>query len=213
MGATTTAPLSGRRAEAARNDQRILDAARAVFTTDPGAPISAVAAQAGVGISALYRRYRSKDELLQRLSADGLRYYIAAVEAALADDGDPWSAFAGFMRRSLDAGTSSLTVRFAGAFPATDELRQLGRKAFGSTERLLARAQAAGAVRADITGSDLSLLFEQLQALHVGDEQRTQQVRHRALALLLDALHATSAVEPLPGPPPSWDELGRRYER
>ena len=116
------------------------------------------------------------------------------------------------MRRSLDAGTSSLTVRFAGAFPATDELRQLGRKAFGSTERLLARAQAAGAVRADITGSDLSLLFEQLQALHVGDEQRTQQLRHRALALLLDALHATPA-EPLPGPPPSWDELGRRYER
>ncbi|HKB46715.1 MAG TPA: helix-turn-helix domain-containing protein, partial [Ktedonobacterales bacterium] len=120
MGATTTAPLSGRRAEAARNDQRILDAARAVFTADPSAPISAVAAQAGVGISALYRRYRSKDELLQRLSADGLRRYIAAVEAALADDGDPWSAFAGFMRRSLDAGTSSLTVRFAGAFPATD---------------------------------------------------------------------------------------------
>jgi AcrR family transcriptional regulator len=212
MGAKTTAPLSGRLVEAARHHPRLLEASRLVFTADPGAPISAVAAQAGVGISALYRRYHSKDELLQRLSAEGLRRYIAEVEAALADNGDPWNAFAGFMRRSLDAGTGSLTVRFAGAFPATDELRRLGRIAFESTQRLLARAQAAGAVRADITGSDLSLLFEQLQALHVGDEQRTQQVRHRSLALLLDALHAPPA-EPLPGPPPSWDEIGRRYER
>src|SRR5215211_7459340 len=40
-------PLSGRRAQAARNDERILDAAREVFLADPGAPISAVAEHAG----------------------------------------------------------------------------------------------------------------------------------------------------------------------
>ena len=50
-------PMSGRQAEAARNDQRILDSARAVFVADPGAPITAVAKHAGVGISALYTRY------------------------------------------------------------------------------------------------------------------------------------------------------------
>src|SRR5581483_6965857 len=42
--------LSGRQAEAARNDQRILDSARKVFIADPGAPITAVAKHAGVGI-------------------------------------------------------------------------------------------------------------------------------------------------------------------
>ena len=94
-----TAPLSGRRAEAARNDERILESARAVFVADPGAPIAAVAEHAGVGISALYRRYPSKEELLRRLCGDGLRRFIADAEAALADDGDPWEAFAGFMRR------------------------------------------------------------------------------------------------------------------
>ena len=61
---TTPAPLSGRRAEAARNDQRIIDAAREVFVADSGAPIAAVAKRAGVGIGALYRRYASKEELL-----------------------------------------------------------------------------------------------------------------------------------------------------
>src|SRR3954453_16553185 len=107
MDETTTAPLSGRKAQAARNDQRILDSARAVFTADPNAPIAAVAEHAGVGISALYRRYRSKEELLQQLSLDGLRRYIAEVQVALADDGDPWEAFAAFMRRAVDADTNS----------------------------------------------------------------------------------------------------------
>src|SRR5919201_1744881 len=60
--------LSGRRDQAARNDRRILEAAREVFLADPDAPISAVAQHAGVGIGALYRRHASKDELLQRLA-------------------------------------------------------------------------------------------------------------------------------------------------
>ena len=61
--------LSGRRAEAARNDERILESARAVFIADPGAPISAVAEHAGVGVGALYRRYASKEELLRTILA------------------------------------------------------------------------------------------------------------------------------------------------
>lgn len=210
---TTTAstPLSGRRAQAARNNQLILDAARAVFTVDPGAPISAVAEHAGVGISALYRRYASKEELLQRLSLDTLRRYIAAAEAALAGADDPWAAFATFMRRCLDEGAGSLTVRFPGSFTTTDELSRLGQMAYEVTRRLLDRAKAAGALRADIEVADLSLLFEQLQAVRAGDEQRARQLRHRYLTLLLDALHAPSAT-PLPGPPPRWEEITTRYE-
>ena len=211
MDTTTTAPLSGRRAQAARNDQRVLDAARAVFTADPGAPIAAVAERAGVGIGALYRRYRSKDELLQRLSLEGLRRYIAAAEAALADDGDPWAAFAHFMRRCLDDGAGSLTLRFAGAFTATEELHRLGGTAHQLTQRLLDRTRSAGALRPDIAVGDLSLIFEQLQAVRAGDQRRTSQLRHRYLALLLDALH-TPAAAPLPGPAPRWEEITRRYD-
>src|SRR5687768_2098567 len=100
--APMSAPLSGRRAQAARNDQRILEAARAVFVGDPDAPISAVADRAGVGIGALYRRYPSKEELLRRLCGDGLRRYIDEAQAALADDGDTWVAFVEFVRRIVD---------------------------------------------------------------------------------------------------------------
>jgi len=207
---TPTTPLNGRRAQAARNDPLILEAARAVFTADPGAPIAAVAARAGVGIGALYRRYASKDELLQRLCLDTLRDYNAAAAAALADAGDPWAAFTHFMRRCLDAGAGALTLRLAGTFTATEDLQRAGHTARELTQRLIDRSIAAGVLRPDIAVGDLSLLFEQLQAVQVGDPQRAGQLRHRYLALLLDALH-TSAAAPLPGPPPSWDEISRRY--
>jgi AcrR family transcriptional regulator len=206
----TTAPLSGRRAQAARNDQLILEAARAVFTADPTAPIATVADRAGVGIAALYRRYRSKDELLQRLASDGLQRYIAEAEAALADDGASWDAFARFLHRSLDVGAGSLTVRLAGTFTATQELQRQGRTAFAATQRLLDRTKAAGALRPDIQVGDIALLLEQLQSVRVRDPQRSGQLRHRYLTLILDALHLPAA--PLPGPPPTVEELSRRYD-
>src|SRR3954449_8481819 len=105
--------LSGRRAQAAANDERILAAAREVFVADPEAPIAAVAARAGVGISALYRRYPSKEELLRKLCGDGLRESIAAAEAALADDGDAWKVFRRYMARVVDADAHTLSFRVA----------------------------------------------------------------------------------------------------
>jgi len=203
-------PLSGRRAEAARNDGTILAAAREVFVADPRAPISAVARRAGVGIGALYRRYGSKEDLLRRLSADGLRVYIAAVEDALADEGDVWEAFAEFMRRIVEADTHSLTSRLAGTFTPTEELYRDSARAQELNERLFRRIREAGAIRTDVEVDDIALLFEQLAAVQVGDQERTRQLRRRYLALLLDALRDLSGSR-LPGPPPSWDEIQRRW--
>jgi len=209
MSATST-PMSGRRAEAARNDRRILDAARAVFVADPGAPIAAVAEHAGVGISALYRRYASKEELLRRLCGDGLKAYLAAAEEALADDGDPWEAFARFMRRVVDADTHSLTARLAGTFTPTDELNRDAATAQELNQRLFERTRAAGAIRSDLDVNDLSMVFEQLASIRLGDEARTSELRQRYLALLLEAMRGPAA-SPLPGPPPTWQELTARW--
>jgi AcrR family transcriptional regulator len=203
-------PMSGRRAEAVRNDQRILDAARAVFVADPEAPIAAVAEQAGVGISALYRRYASKEELLRRLCGDGLKVYIAAAEEALADDGDPWGAFTRFMHRVVDADTHSLTSRLAGTFTPTDELNRDAATGQELNERLFERTRSSGAIRPDLDVNDLSMVFEQLASVRLGDEARTSQLRHRYLALFLVAMHHPSP-DPLPGPPPTWRELVGRW--
>src|ERR1700761_247719 len=91
------------RGRPAVDSRRIFDAARAVFLADPAAPMSAVAARAGVGMSALYHHYGNKEHLLQELSLDGVRRSNAEVEAALAQDGDPWEVFCALFRRVLDA--------------------------------------------------------------------------------------------------------------
>jgi AcrR family transcriptional regulator len=205
-----TTGLSGRKAQAARNDALILQAAREVFVADPGAPVSAVAARAGVGISALYRRYASKEDLLRKLCGDGLATYNELAEAALADQDDPWRAFTEFMRGIVEADTHSLTINLAGTFTPTDELQQAGRTAEELNQRLLDRARTAGVIRPDIQTTDLSVLFELLAAVQIGDQERTADLRRRYLALILDALR-TQPADPLPGTPPSPAELTQRW--
>ena len=201
----------GRQREAARNDTRILQAAREVFIADPDAPIAAVAVRAGVGIGALYRRYGSKDTLLRQLSRDGLTRYIDLVEDALADSQDPAAAFARFMQEAVIADTHSLTLHLAGRFTPTEDLWRDGDRAAELTAALLARTQAAGALRPEITVGDLTMIFEQLAAVSVGDAVRTTQLRQRYLALFLAALRPAPDAVPLPGPPPAWHEMSARF--
>ncbi|WP_336206567.1 TetR/AcrR family transcriptional regulator [Nonomuraea sp. LPB2021202275-12-8] len=207
----TSAPMSGRKAQAARNDALILDAARAVFTADPGAPIAAVAERAGVGISALYRRYPSKEALLQKLCGDGLKLYIAVSEQAMAEHDDPWEEFAGYMCGIVDADTNSLTIKLAGTFHPTEELYHDATKASDLAIELHHRAVEAGVLRPDVTPADIALLFEQLASIKLGDAERTRQLRHRFLAMMLDSLRQPPAHRPLPGPAPEDEELSVRW--
>ena len=202
--------LSGRRAQARRNDPRIREAARDVFTADPGAPMSAVAARAGVGISALYRRYASKEDLLRQVARDGLARYLEEAEAAVADERDPWDAFEAFMYRLLDAQTVAITMNLAGTFAPNEELYAMSVRAADLNERIVERTKAAGGLRPDVVVDDLSMILEQVSSLRLGDASRTRELRRRYLALFLDGLRSDGA-EPLPGPPPRPDELASRW--
>ncbi len=199
----------GRIAEAARNDAKILVSARAVFVADPEAPIAAVAKHAGVGIGALYRRYSGKEELLRALCADGLRRYIEAAESALADEQDPWKAFATFMHREVDADASSLTQRLAGTFTPTPALYAAAVRAGELNVALFSRAQEAGSIRPDASVNDLGPILEQLASLQIGDAARARELRHRYLTLFLDGLRAGSSE--LPVQPPTDEELQERW--
>ncbi|GAA4535757.1 TetR/AcrR family transcriptional regulator [Amycolatopsis samaneae] len=201
-----SAALSGRRGQAARNDVVILDAARTVFLADPKAPVSAVAEHAGVGISALYRRYPGKEALLCRLCHDGLRQYIAEAEAASRDP-DAWSALTEFLGRVVDADVHSLTVNLAGAFTPTPDMGEDARRAGELTAGLVARAKAAGCLREDVVTEDVGLLLECCAAVRTPDPDRTRVLRRRYLALLVAGL--AGGGPPLPGPPPAPGELGR----
>ena len=202
---------SGRQGEARRNDAAILAAARDVFVADPDAPVSAVAKRAGVGISSLYRRYRSKEELLRTLCSDGLQRYVEIAREAVEDEGgDPWEVFARFMRRIVEADTHTLTINLAGRFTPTERENRNAVFADDLNRQLVARAQTAGVLRDDVTADDLTYVFEQVAGIRGATPERTAELRARFLTLQLDALRAPGRTS-LPGPPPTSEEQKARW--
>ena len=211
---TQSVSLSGRKAQAARNDHLILDAARTVFLRDPSAPIAAVASEAGVGISALYRRYANKEAMLASLCAEGLDRYIAAAERSLATGADPWQGLADFVSEIVDEDVHALTVRLAGTFTPTPELGALSQRAIALGPEVFRRAEEAGALRPGLVFNDIAMILEQATAIRVGDLDRTVVLRRRYLALQLEAMRGRrprGGGAPLPGPPPTDAELGERW--
>jgi AcrR family transcriptional regulator len=209
-GSPSHSALSGRRAEAARNDDRILAAARAVFLANPSAPISDVAKAAGVGISALYRRYPSKEELLRELARDGLTRYIEDLRAALADDRDAWQVYSDCLHRVVDGQSQALAQRVAGTFTPTESLGRLAGEAGQLAVALHHRTQEAGALREDVSPADVVLILEMITFVDLPGPDRGRELRHRYLALALQALR-TPGSEPLPGSPAAETDLTARW--
>jgi AcrR family transcriptional regulator len=154
----TARPL---RADARRNRERILEAARIVFARQGGeAQIDDIARAAGVGVGTVYRHFPHKDALLGELVAQKFRGLADNAERALDVEG-PWDAFAGLLRTNAalcagDVGVQEALSRGPAAweFAAAeiDRLRDV-------TSKLIARGQKAGVIRPDLVVDDIPMLM------------------------------------------------------
>ncbi|MEV0236192.1 helix-turn-helix domain-containing protein [Nonomuraea sp. NPDC050786] len=197
----------GRQAEARRNDLRLLRAAHEVFTTQGfDAPVSAIAKAAGVGMGSLYRRYRTKEELFQRLCTIAMERGVEAAEAGLAEP-DPWDGLCLYVRTCVGYRAGALAP-VAGTITTTEEMWRTARRATELAERLVTRAREAGALRSDVTALDISLLMEQFSRPAPGGEH--PHAKERLLTIALDGLRAPGATE-LPGEPPGMDWYEGRW--
>jgi AcrR family transcriptional regulator len=203
--------LPGRRGQAERNNTVILDAARDVFLADPAAPIAAVVERAGVGFSAVYRRYPRKEDLLRKLCADGLHVFIEAAEASLSES-DSWLGLTTFLGRIVEADVHSLTVHLGGTFTPTPEMGQDALRANGLLVELVRRAQASGRLRHDIVVSDVGLVLDGCAGIKLPDAARTSELRRRFLAVCLAGLSSDGEAA-LPGPAPNDEELNWRWRQ
>jgi AcrR family transcriptional regulator len=197
----TTPRKRGPQARAARNDQALIEAAREVFITQGfDAPVSAVAERAGVGMGSLYRRYRTKEELLQRLCADSMQRLAETARAGLAID-DPWQGLAHYIVECARFGFGALAP-LAGTIDVTPQIQQAAERAQQSIDELITRAQDAGALRADVTAMDIHLLIGRFSRPGPAPSRRAEEeARARLLAIVLDGLR-THDTGPLPGTPP-----------
>lgn len=212
---------AARLGEVERNDQALLDAAREVFAEDGvHASVASIAARAGVGIGSLYRRYSTKEELLQRLCSLSLKDYLVAAQAGLANP-DPWDGLAHYVTVAVLIGTGSLAP-IAGTIEITDEMAAVGVRGDAVAGEVIERARSAGVLRADVNDVDIVLLIEQLgrsplveQISRQGRSELLESAvlaRERLVLVALDGLRADRAV-PLPGPMPDWRLLTERWRR
>jgi AcrR family transcriptional regulator len=176
------------RADARRNRERILAAARGECA-EHGAnvQIDDVARNAGVGVGTVYRHFPTKDALIEALVAEKFRLTTENIRAALEIE-DPWEAFCAALRRnaevmSADAGLRDALIRLGPAARSTDEERAELNAVAG---RLVSRAQAAGALRDDVTTEDIGALMAGLCTSMAHPELDWR----RHLELLLDGLRA-----------------------
>jgi AcrR family transcriptional regulator len=203
----------GRQAEAARNDLKVLQAAREIFATQGWeAPVSAIAQRAGVGMGSLYRRYGSKTELLQHLCVLSMRQVIDAAETALAAD-DAWDGLVGYVRACVGLGAGAFAP-LAGAIEVTAEMLATAKRSNALLRDILARAQRAGQARADVTDADIWGIIEQFSRRSANPRTpRTPDdpdIRTRILAISLDGLRP-QPVTCLSGTPPDPHSSARKW--
>jgi AcrR family transcriptional regulator len=186
LSAQSTQTPKPQRADARRNRERILEAARVVFAEQGAeAQMDDVARAAGVGVGTVYRHFPQKDALMGELVASKFRTFADNAEVALTV-ADPWEGFASLLRGNAetcarDMGLQQALGREPGAWAvAAPELDRLN----GLVSELIARGQAAGVLRTDLVVEDIPVLMCGLSA--------TQSVPgydwRRHLEMLLDAM-------------------------
>jgi len=203
----TVRPL---RRDAERNRQRILEAAREVFN-ERGLDVSLdeIARCAGVGVGTVYRRFRTKEELVEALFMDHLDH-IAAIAGEAYEAPDPWSGLVCFMERMAEimAGDVGLRQMLMFATYGQDLVAVARQRNAPLLQRLVERAQAAGQVRTDLKQTDIMfIIFMMTEAARL-TQAANPDIWRRYLTLILDGMRpAREGATPLPVPALRPEEL------
>jgi AcrR family transcriptional regulator len=172
-----------KRADARRNYEKVLAAAREAFAEGgESTALEEIARRAGVGIGTLYRHFPNRQALLEAL-------YVGEVEevcrsAAALEGADPWEALSGWFERFIGYITTKQAL-------ANELLNYLDRDAalfkvcrtslWAAGEPLLKRAQEAGAVRPDVSIGEVIQMVMGIAKIPTGDPEQTQQILRIAL--------------------------------
>jgi len=197
-------PPSVLRADAARNRERIIAAAAAVFAERGlDAATAEIAHRAGVGEATLFRRFPTKDQLIDAIIETRMEEVVALADAA-GSDPDPAVALERFMQDlvkqfSRDKGFFEAAGKRCMSDPRFQSLRARAETAVG---RLLKRAQDAGAVRRDLSPSDISFLAgSAMYAMEVSKPGLRDDLWKRYLRVILDGMKPEGASKLRPGAP------------
>jgi AcrR family transcriptional regulator len=196
------------RADAQRNLDRILEAARAVFAEDGlEASVADVAERAGVGTATIFRRFPTKDDLVAAMLEQELLALVARAEAAAAAD-DPAAAIAEFFTAAVGGFIDNRCFCEAsgGGLFARPRMQELAGKVTAVVEQLLRRAREAGAIRRDIVPEDIAYLVNAVGHAGIRLEHTAPGAWRRYVEIVLAGLAPQSGSK-LTQKPPTFEQL------
>ena len=180
------------RADAKRNRELLVAAAKDVFSSQgAGASMEAIAKEAGVGVGTLYRHFPSRLDLVEAVYQTDVEELWDSAQRVVAEL-EPWPAveafFAAFQRYARTK--QALMAELQQAFEKNPDMKSRARGLIESSfDLVIDRARAAGAVRDDVTGSDLMQLVSPVCTnAGIGPDQSA-----RLLGMILDGLRADAA--------------------
>ena len=179
---TQTVPTRPKRADARRNYERILTAARKAFAEGgESTSLEEIARQAGVGIGTLYRHFPSRQVLLETLYVNEV-YEVC--RSASQREHDPWETLSVWCEGLI----RYLTTKRALAQELLNYLdedaalfQECRRTVFAAGEPLVKRAQDAGVVRLDVEFSDVLHMLAGISRMPANDPEQIKHVVRIAL--------------------------------
>ena len=206
----------GLRIDAERNRGRIIEAAAAAFARRGlDVPLEEVAAEAGVGIATVYRRFGTRDDLIAACFERRIAAYAQIAEDALAAP-DGWTGLVTYLERicAMQAADRGLSIVMTRSFPNAKALEGHRARGYELSVRLIERAQDEGSVRADLVPEDLALLLMANAGVVQVTSGSARDAWRRFLAIFIDGLKREEAG-PLPPPltPRQTMRAMRRFAR
>ena len=183
-----------KRADARRNRELLIEAARTVFSTQgAGAPMEAIAKQAGVGVGTLYRHFPNRLDLVEAVYESDVQELAATARRVVAEL-EPGAAvdafFDAFVRYAQTK--QALLGELQQSFEKHPDLRSRCREQIESSfDMVIERAKQAGAIRNDISGADVM----QLTAPVCTNSSVSAEQSKRLIGMILDGLRA-GATQP-----------------
>ena len=190
------------RSDAARNRDKLLDAATDVFgERGLDAPLEHIARRAGVSIGTLYAHFPTRETFFDAIYPPRLAALDQVAAKALAQ-ADPWDGFAGFLEDlfALLATDRGFSDALGQRFPASPEVTEACRRGYVHAEQIIGRAKDSGQLRPDFQLPDLVGLTWAISQVIKESAATAPQAWRRCLAFFLDGLRS-EAAHPIGVPP------------
>jgi AcrR family transcriptional regulator len=200
----TADPETPLRADARRNRDQILAAARTIFAAQGAeVPMEEIARAAGVGVGTLYRRFPDRDALIRAVAVDNFDRVLVDAKSAKDQESTNWEALVRLLHQSMDL---QLSVQLAMVSPRARMIMESDPAIKALRDDLLVvldgfvlGAQQEGKLRLDVATGDVAMLFATLLRQMPGKAAEVARMATtRCIGIMIDGLRVGQNT-PLPG--------------